>query len=179
MADRQISREYIFADGAGSAAFYFYPRRSVRDKRFKLIRNLLHQRENPKFLAYAFQMYGTGTLPDELLDASPEVQRAYATWRNPPEFEFYDLTNDPYEFNDLSGDPDFKTDQERLKKALFNWQKESLDPLDDPNILARIVSEMDSVNALYPDRDYNKVPEFKWNYPEYFKAYIDANQNKL
>ena len=173
------SREYIFADGAGSAAFYFYPYRSVRDKQFKLIRNLLNQRENPKFLAYAFQMYGTGTLPDELEDASPEVRRAYNTWQNPPEFEFYDLSNDPYEFNDLSDDPDYQADKERLKKALLDWQKESIDPLADPEILARVVAEMDSVNALYPDRDYNKDPDFKWNYPEYFKEYIDANQKKL
>jgi N-sulfoglucosamine sulfohydrolase len=170
------SREYLFADGAGSAAFYFYPRRSVRDKRFKLIRNLLHQRENPKFLAYAFYMYGTGTLPDELPAASPEVQRAYATWRNPPEFEFYDLDNDPYEFNNLSDDAGFQSDRERLKKALQDWQRESIDPLDNPEILARVVMEMDSVNTVYPGKDYGKDPDFKWNYPEYFKEFIDSKQ---
>jgi N-sulfoglucosamine sulfohydrolase len=170
------SRNYIYADGAGSAAFYFYPRRSVRDTRFKLIRNLVHERENPKFLAYAFQMYGTGTLPEELPAATPEVQRAYATWQNPPEFEFYDLENDPYEFNDLSEDPHFEAEKERLKKALLDWQKESLDPLNDPNILAKVVNEMDSVNSRYPGRDYGKNPDFKWNYPEYFKEFIDSKQ---
>ena len=116
---------------------------------------------------------------NELPAASPEVQRAYATWRNPPEFEFYDLDNDPYEFNDLSEDPDFEAERERLKNALLDWQKESLDPLNEPNILARVVTEMDSVNTLYPGRDYGKDPDFRWNYPEYFKEFIDSNQERF
>ena len=173
--DLAQSREYIFAGGAGSAAFYFYPQRSVRDSRYKLIRNLVHERENPKFLAYAFRMYGTGTLPTELEDATPEVQRAYATWSNPPEYEFYDLLKDPHEFNDLSEDPAFAKEKTRLVNALLSWQEETRDPLNDPAILKRYENEMDSVNAHYPGRDYNKNPEFVWNYPEYFKAFIEAH----
>jgi len=170
------SREYIFAGGAGSAAFWFYPRRSVRDKRFKLIRNLNHHLENPKFYSYVFEMYGTGTLPDELKDASEEVQRAFETWRNPPEYEFYDLTNDPLEFDDLSSDPTYASEKERLKEVLLDWQVETLDPLNDPEILARATHEMDSVDRADPNRDYRKNPDFKWDYPEYFYEYILANR---
>ncbi len=165
---------YIFADGAGSAAFYTYPRRSVRDKRFKLIKNLIHERDNPKYLAYAFQMYGTGTLPEELQSASLVVKRAYETWRNPPEYELYDLKSDPYEFNDLSQDLEYSREQERLRTVLESWQVETADPLHDPIILDRFISEMDSINQLYPNRDYNRKKDFGWNYPNYFKTYIDG-----
>ena len=166
--------EFIFADGAGSAAFYHYPRRSVRDKRFKLIHNLLFNRENPKYLAYAYQMYGTGTFPEELNDASDDVRAAYATWHHPTEFEFYDLENDPNEFTNLITDHTFQGEIERLKSALANWQSETVDPLANPSLLAKFTDEVDSVNLAYPDRDYGKNPDFKWLYPEYFKPYIDS-----
>lgn len=168
------SREYVFAGGAGSAAFYYYPRRSVRDRKYKLIRNLLHTRENPHYLAYAFQMYGTGTLPDELAMADPLVKKAYETWRNPGEYELYDLENDPHEWNDLSSDPSYRDEMERLKSVLLQWQKETRDPLADPSILQRLTMEMDSVDRAYPDRNYGKDENFAWNYPRYFKEYIDA-----
>lgn len=167
-------REYIFADGEGSAAFYHYPRRSVRDKRYKLIHNLLSERENPKYLAYAYQMYGTGTLPEELQNADPRIQDAYETWHHPTEFEFYDLQNDPNEFNNLIGDHDYQEQIQRLKGALSEWQRQTADPLANPKLLTRFTEEIDSVNARYPNRDYNKNPDFQWNYPEYFKLYIDS-----
>ncbi len=168
--------EYIFAGGTGSASFYTYPMRSVRDRRFKLIKNLMHQRENPKFLGYAFMMYGTGTLPEEVDAASPDIQQAYETWRNPPEYELYDLDADPYEFNNLSEDPAYTHELERLKNVLENWQEETLDPLHDPLVLSRFIQEMDSINEAYPNKDYNRQEGFSWNYPNYFKKYIDEKK---
>lgn len=164
-------RNYIFAGGAGSAAFYHYPRRSVRNERFKLIHNLLHERENPKFMAYAFQMYGTGTLPSELEGAPDHIVRAYATWQNPPEYELYDLQADPYEFSDLSAEEAYAAQLAELQTALHEWQIETRDPFYHPEMLARITAEADSVNQHYPGRNYNKDPDFQWKYPDYFSAY--------
>ena len=169
--------KFIFAGGAGSASFFTYPRRSVRDKRFKLINNLMHERENPKYLIYAYTMYGTGTLPEEVAAAPPHIQKVYETWSNPPEFELYDLDADPLEFKNLSDDPAYVQELNRLKNVLHVWQEETYDPLADPEILNRFIQEMDSINEAYPNRDYNRQDEFSWNYPNYFKKYIDAKKD--
>lgn len=167
-------REYVFADGAGSTPFYFYPRRSVRNQRFKLIHNLAYQKENPKFEYYATAMYGTGTLKESIAEASEEVRQAYQTWRKPPEFELYDLENDPYEFQDLSGDPAHASTLETLKTALKVWQESTRDPLGQPELLARLIAEVDSVNRQYPEWGYRDDPNFQWKYPEYFGDFVNG-----
>jgi len=88
----------------------------------------------------------------------------------------YDLMQDPLEFNDLSGDQAFTEELDRLKEVLIDWQESTLDPLHNPEILARVTHEMDSVNRAYPDRNYSKNPDFKWDYPEYFYEFILANR---
>jgi len=163
--------EYIFADGSGSAAFFFFPKRSVRDDRYKLIHNPLQDRENPKFERYAYQMnphFAGGTKVSEIESASPEVQRAYRTWRKPPEYELYDLQKDPLEFNNLSPDPEYKEIMDRLKGALEEWQKDTYDPLADPAKLAMYTREVDSVAKAYEGNRYARDPEFEWKYPDYF-----------
>ena len=164
-------REYIFADGTGSTALLYFPRRSVRDSRYKLIHNLLAERENPKFAFYAQHHnvhFSGGTTEEELTSASETVQNAYATWRQPPEYELYDLQEDPYEFKNLVNDPGYAPIQENLKHALKQWQIESHDPFGDEAILARFTAEIDSINQKYPNHTYSKNPDFAWQYLQYF-----------
>ncbi len=175
----QQPRSYIFAGGAGSAAFYYYPCRSVRDDRFKLIHNLLHERENPKFSAYAFRMYGTGTLPSELEGAPDHVVQGYETWRNPPEFELYDLQNDPYEFRNLSADENYATQLATLQSALRNWQIDTGDPFYHPEILDRMTAEVDAVNKHYPNGEYRRDSNFVWKYPDYFQPIANKSITKV
>jgi N-sulfoglucosamine sulfohydrolase len=165
------NRDYIFADGNGSSALFYYPRRSVRGKRFKLIHNLLYERENPKYHFYESHKnphFDGGTEEAEILNASDEVIKAYKTWRNPPKYELYDLQSDPYEFKNLSEDSKYKDTLDHLIATLENWQKETNDPLADPVKFARFNREIDSVNSLYPNHTYAKHQDFEWEYPNYF-----------
>ena len=165
-------REYIYADGAGSTALLYYPRRSVRDDQYKLIVNLLHERENPKFRFYADQHnqhFAAGTMEAEIAAASTVVQNAYETWKNPPLYELYDLKNDSLEWHNLAGDPKHRKVLERLKKALEYWQIETDDPFRHPEILSRFTAEIDTINLKYPNHTYTKVPEFRWKYHAYFR----------
>ena len=168
--ENALGHEYIFADGSGSAAFFYFPKRSVRDDRYKLIYNMLEGRENPKFMQYAEQLgahFAGGTKISEIESSSPEVQRAYKTWRFPPTYELYDLHEDPLEFNDLSSNPDYEDILKHLIETLANWQKETSDPLADPEKLLRYTREMDSVVMAYDRNSYARDPEFQWKYPEY------------
>ena len=163
--------EYIFADGSGSAAFFYFPKRSARDDHYKLIHNPIQDRENPMFEWYAYQMnphFAGGTKLSEIESSSPEVQRAYQTWRKPPEYELYDLEEDPLEFHNLSADPDYQDIKATLIIALEDWQKETDDPLADPVKLARYTAEVDSVARAYEGNAYARDPEFEWKYPDYF-----------
>ncbi|MEQ9410957.1 MAG: DUF4976 domain-containing protein [Fuerstiella sp.] len=50
---------------------------------------------------------------------------------NPPEWELYDLGDDPVEFVDLSDDPALADVARQLKQALSAWQKRTQDPFAD------------------------------------------------
>ena len=168
-------REYIFAETEGSFPHAYYPRNSIRDKRYKLIHNLLYQRENPEFDLYAGHLiagFDGGTELKEIAASGKAIQRAYATWRNPPEFELYDLDKDPYEFNDLSGNENDRPILNRLKTQLEKWQKETKDPLLDKAVLDRFTAEVDAVKNSHPKMDDAKDSSFIWQYPTYFMQYI-------
>ncbi|HVY76262.1 MAG TPA: sulfatase [Puia sp.] len=172
---RRTWRKYIFAESEGSFPHAYYPRSSIRDERYKLIHNLLYQRENPEFNLFARHLiegFDGGTETEEIAASGKIVQQAYATWRNPPEFELYDLEKDPYEFNNLSADKKYKAILDRLKNKLADWQKETKDPLSDETLLKKFTAEVDAVTDSHPKMDDAKDTSFSWNYPEYFLQYI-------
>jgi N-sulfoglucosamine sulfohydrolase len=174
--------QYIYADGTGSAVFFYYPRRSIRSDRYKLIHNLLPERENPLFQFYADQsgFFSGGTSVEEIKNSSEKIQKAYEAWRNPPEFELYDLINDPYEFNNIAGNSQYQDVFSKLKEELSNWQKRTKDPLSDPEMLRKLTKEVDSVNSHYEGAAYRNDPDFKWRYTDYFHQWIkSAGQSNL
>jgi N-sulfoglucosamine sulfohydrolase len=175
MGKEETLRPFLFADGAGSAAFFYFPRRSVRNHRYKLIHNLLGDRDNPKHHWYATQKgvhFAGGTNYEEIAAAPGAVRAAYDTWKSPPKYELYDLKNDPNEFVDLSPDPEYREILAKMTKALATWQEITADPMADPRLLARYTREMDSVTQTYDGRNYARDPSFEWKYPEYFYSYI-------
>ncbi|MBE7560316.1 DUF4976 domain-containing protein [bacterium] len=71
----------------------------------------------------------------------------YETYIRPPEFELYDLREDPCERNNLAGRQEMAKMEARLKKALLEWRKETRDPLLDGEELARLLAEHDALMA--------------------------------
>lgn len=101
----------------------FYPRRAIRDGRYKLIHNLLAGKAKPMT-----GIDGDSAYPQSKTDAPPEARKAFETFSDPPEFELYDLTADPVEFHNIAGSPAHATAERRLKKALLDWRKQTNDP---------------------------------------------------
>ena len=164
-------REYLCSGKAGSTPFWTFPQRSIRDKRWKLIRNLKHG-HCPTAQAYRDHVgafFVAGCERQEIANSSHEVQRAYETWERPGEFELYDLANDPYEFNNLSSDEQYKREKQRLIAALRAWQKDTGDPFGDPWRLQKYIHEMRQVSDRYGGRAarYRRDSSFRWQYPEY------------
>jgi N-sulfoglucosamine sulfohydrolase len=117
-------REYLFGEFTAHMRSHLFPRRAVRDQRFKLIHNLDHGKQNPiksvdGCKAYDFIMK-KGNVPEY-------IKQAYQTYTTPPEFELYDLQIDPHEFNNLAAIPYYQKTLSRLKNALEKWQIDTND----------------------------------------------------
>ncbi|AKJ64731.1 sulfatase [Kiritimatiella glycovorans] len=127
-------RKTLYGEYTAHAAQHFYPRRSIRDRRYKLIRNLDHTRPNP---VPQIGPVGIKFAEDD------ETRQAYETSMHPPEFELYDLSKDPHEMHNLAGNPEMKPVLERMKAELQRRREETDDPLLDPEELVRLKAAHD------------------------------------
>lgn len=112
----------------------FFPRRAITDGRFKLIHNL-----------YAGKVSASSSVDGDQapafakqLDADHPAKQAMERLENPPEWELYDLNDDPIEFINLSNDPSFTNQLVRLKQALSDWQMQTQDPFAAPDFRKKI-----------------------------------------
>ncbi len=118
-------REYIFTsrdkmDDTHDAM------RAVRAKDgFKLIHNLMPERA---YLQYNRYKEGGYPMLAEmnylyLKGELNEVQSLFFA-DSKPEFELYDLNEDPYEIHNLANDPKFRAKRDELLEVLNNWRKD-------------------------------------------------------
>jgi N-sulfoglucosamine sulfohydrolase len=119
-------RDYLAAEFHYHGAQPFFPRRAIRDDRYKLIHNLRAGDVKPTETIDGD--LGTRLARQERYNGTP-VQAAFARMTNPPEFELYDLESDPWEFENLADEPDMKETLARMKAALVEWRRSTDDPL--------------------------------------------------
>ena len=140
-------REYIYASRDRYDESYDMIR-AARDKRFKYIRNYrpdlpyllwIPYRNRHPILQEMWRLYIAGEL------TGPQLLMFQATR---PVEELYDTQNDPYEIQNLAGDPDCQAELARLRKALDAWR-------DDVGDLGEL-PETEMVRQWYPD---GKRPE--------------------
>lgn len=166
----QEARRYVFAEWNSSHPFpgpsLFFPQRSVRDDRYKLIVTLLPRGANPIEEYYTSQaLLDVGPSQAEIDAAPARVAAAYATWREGPALELYDLQNDPDEFVNLAGRPELAAVQQRLLDALDRWRRATNDPLLDGYKLAMLAAEdWERVMRMRREGRTNAPP---WRYPSY------------
>ena len=155
--------DYLFQEYNVHSNHNPYPQRIVRDSRYKLIWNPLHGIINPG-VQYTLQIRDqVEEFPEALKQAPQYIQDAYALSNCPPEFELYDLSEDPYEFHNLAEDEAYGKVKKRLVNALRKWQKQSCDPFLDPALAFRFFCQVKDVGL-------NKV---YFPYPEYMDPHLD------
>jgi N-sulfoglucosamine sulfohydrolase len=102
------------------------PSRSIRDTRFKYIRNY-PAAEDFKSNVLEFSMTWNSWM--KLAKDDPVLrERMLRFMRRPPQ-ELYDLEHDPDEMHDLAGDPAHATTLARLSAELDEWMRATKDPL--------------------------------------------------
>lgn len=165
-------RTHLFAEyHTHAAAPNYYPQRSVRTERFKLIENLLPGEVHPDFdltlgklTREAERRAGKGVLDlsAAIAAAPPAVRQAYALMRQPPRFELYDLQADPHEFRNLAAAPAHAATLAELQRELAAWRDETADPLLSETNLHRLTTEVRAVTSKSAGK------ELQWGYPDYF-----------
>ena len=164
-----VGYRYIVSEhnAHGPAASEYYPTRSITDGRYRYIWNLRHKivpgftidryatdpvfREQSKAPAWMPWDATPSTLWEnnafeEIVFHKDDFPAAYqllkATFHR-PEFELYDLKNDPYEMHNLVTHPDYAPVVRRLGRELKQWMDANHD-IGDP----RSVKRRDGVDVL-------------------------------
>jgi len=108
-------RDYVYCFRGRMDERYDFSR-AVRDKQFKYIRNYNPHRIYGQHLNYLWKMPATRSWEAAYEQGKCEgPQRRF--WEPKPVEELYDTTKDPWEVNNLAGDPDYAGVLERMRKA--------------------------------------------------------------
>lgn len=171
-------RKYLFAERTAYHSGSFYPQRTLRDDRYKIILNLTPSRRNPVADTYetqsgSFFIYGTN--PEEIAAAPKHVQAAYTTWHAPPPVELYDLKEDPWEFRNLANQADLAPIKQRLLAELQKFREKNGDPLLDMDKLQMLAEEHESVATTSIDGKY--APDENWKYLTYLRPNADIDES--
>lgn len=160
-------REYLFTEFTLHWPETFFPQRTVRDERFKLIHNLLPDTINPVYQHYMTMNRSWKSGEDPYNGLPEHKRRAYDQWKHPVEFELYDLKNDRWEWNNLAEMPEYQDVLSRLRGELAKWQVETGDELRHPEKLRMLKRE---VQSTFVDGEYIHLRnrhDFEWQYVDY------------
>lgn len=116
----------IYASHTFHEITMYYPMRVVRERRFKLIWNIAHGLPYP----FASDLWAAPTW-QTTYEQGPEAlfgKRTVAAYIQRPQFELYDLGNDPHEVRNLAASPEHAATFERLKVKLKAFQERTEDP---------------------------------------------------
>ena len=151
----------------------YFPQRAIRSERFKLIENLLPGEVHPDYdltisklekEAKTREIAGGLNLHAAIAQSDPAVKNAYLRMRQPPRYELFDLSSDPFELHNLAELPEHAGVLKELQQELLQWRKETQDPLLKPKTLEQLTVEVRSIKKKGAAQD------FDWSYPDYFFA---------
>lgn len=145
----QKPRQYVFSARDRMDEWYDC-RRSVRDKRYRYVRNYRTDIGAYLDLKFRKKMNTMNVLLEKFENNQLNEDQRYWFRDRKEEMELYDLWNDPYELNNMAYLKGNDTIIQRLDDALSNWLTE----IDDKGI--KYQSEKELVESMWPK---GKQPE--------------------
>ncbi len=106
--------------------------RSVRDKRYRYVRNFQTDQPYVKPMAYRDRSAMMQELNRMVAAGTLGPEQWQLTARTKPREEVYDCVNDPHNIRNIAGDPKHRAKLKELSAALDGWLKLTSDPLDTP-----------------------------------------------
>jgi len=107
----------------------FFPRRAITDGRYKLIHNLRAGVATALSSVDGDSAYAEA----QELPVDHPTRVAMERLKDPPEWELYDLENDPIEFQNVAANAEHAENLSRLQHALQEWQEQTEDPFVEPD----------------------------------------------
>lgn len=166
-------REGIYTMTTGSAASIHMVQLAYRDARYKLIYTPKGQQQNFSATAYKKHLnahFIAGCTAQEISTASSSVRKSYEIYEHPPEYELYDLTKDPYEWNNLADKADFKSVLQSMQAKMKSFRLESKDPLLDSENLDLLLNELADTR-----KSKKRMPEGGWKHVGQFRQWLEEN----
>jgi N-sulfoglucosamine sulfohydrolase len=161
-------RRYSFGFTTGAYPGNCFVQHSVRDDRYQLIVTARPGTDNLIARSYLDESHPvfvvSGATAADRVNLAPHVRQAWDRWLSPPQYELYDLKDDPAEWHDLADDPQHAEIKGRLLSALTSMREETGDPFLDPaNVEAFVQNQL--ANRVVNDA---KHKDFRWPYLETF-----------
>jgi N-sulfoglucosamine sulfohydrolase len=100
--------------------------RAVRDREYRYIRNYMPFRITMQHVAYMFLAPSAQSWEDAFNAGKTNALQSRDFELKPVE-ELYDTEKDPWEVNNLAGDPKYKAVLERMRKAETDWMRKTKD----------------------------------------------------
>jgi len=170
-------RQYVVGEWTGSPACWF-PQRSIRDKRYKLIVNYMADQVNPGAKAYLPPGVWETSLDEQDLAAVPsDLRAALERAAQPPAEELYDLEQDPTELHNLADRPDLAAVRTKLRQALIDWQREHDDRIADPAVLDALEDMHRQIELTHYQGGLgrrSKDMNFTWDYARWIDPGVPA-----
>lgn len=146
-------RSHIHTFTTGSSPSLLYIQFGVRDDRYKLIWNPFR---HDNYLALS--RYSNSRLPNE---------EKVPGFVSPPEWELYDLHEDPHEWRNLAEIGKFEEKRKQLWKTMREFQKEIGDPfLEEENLRLFQNEQLKHRKTM----SYRKQKGFQWPHLEMFES---------
>jgi N-sulfoglucosamine sulfohydrolase len=116
----------VYASHTFHEVTMYYPMRVVRSGRYKLIWNIAH----PLPFPFASDLWSSATWQDTFRRGAdaPYGKRTVKAFTHRPEFELYDLDQDPDELHNLAADEKQEEVLAGLQRKLKNFQRRTRDP---------------------------------------------------
>jgi len=115
----------IYASHTFHEVTMYYPMRVVRGRKFKLIWNIAYGLEYP----FASDLWESATWQAALRNGDKHYgRRTVEAYLHRPQFELYDLEDDPAELKNLAGSRKYEKVLNELKEKLKAFQKRTGDP---------------------------------------------------
>ena len=122
----QSVRDEVFASHTFHEIQMYYPMRAIRDKRYKLIWNIAHKLDFPM----ASDLWEASSWQSQYVQG-PDArygQKTVKQYLRRPEFELYDISNDPTESKNLANQSGYLSVLDDYKRRLRERQIELGDP---------------------------------------------------
>lgn len=164
--------EYVMGEWTGSP-LGFFPQRSIRDSRYKLIVNHAAGEPGARSANCGYMppgLWETSLRTEDLAAAPDTYLKALETACNPPQEELYDLCHDPCEYHNLAGDPKHNEILDTLRRALQAWQIEHDDRITDPVVRATLKDMYAEIAGRHYPKGPGHLPDHAdgivWHYGE-------------